>query len=337
MKTIGVLLLLLYLSPLHAVCYEETVVYAITTTSCESPGYWRNGSWINVEKPEGTINFSTSCLAVGDSNVLVGGYIQDLSNDWLPGYWANGHWTRLYTPEPSGKGFISSIIIDENNIYAAGSYYRIGGKIVSGYWKNNEWAALTASDTDGRLINSFTIYQDRVYWTGSYQAWSPNKDTPGYLINKEWIDLPMPKGMQKFIINSITIIDGDIFVLGSCRNEKDALTGYWRNNIWISIASSIASDYESITSLIKIENDIYTSVNKNGYFRNRDWVTVSTTKSYLKSLTYFDNILYCAGHRFENNKFIPGYIKDKEWIQLNRNNEDCFSLGRVETLIITKE
>jgi len=325
-------------------CDSSNTIYALGSASDLTgktiPGYWKNETWIDIESPEQMDNCGTYTLSTDNETIIIGGYIRIEGRGWIPGYWQDGSWIELSLPENSSKGFINSVLIDNNEIYAAGSYYNELGNVVSGYWKNGEWISLSNHVTDNRILNSFLIRNDNIYWTGSYQAMSEFSDSPGYYINSEWIDLPIPQDMINGEVSFIKKIDSYIYFIGFCINKNDErIAGYWVNEKWTELKSTDDDTFSSIREMVNDQDDIYITVNKNGYLKNGEWIQLAPENEnlFLNTIAVLNENVIVAGHRYENRRCYPGYWENNMWIELEEPMPENKFGDSVHSIIIVND
>lgn len=297
-------------------CSKTIDTYALGSAhdidGINTPGYWKNDTWINLPVLEDLDRSGTYCITVVDNNVYVGGYIMTETSTWLPGYWINSEWNELPRPKGYGKGAVDVIQIYDDDIYAAGFCYDDEGNRISGYWINTEWNSLLPEDHDRVALYSFVIYNSDFYWAGSPVGYFEATDSPGYFINKKWTDLTLPEKYNKGEVRSVQIENGNIYALGYCLDSFDnKVPGFWKNNRWQELPYPASGDYVYVNKIAFMDSDFYAVCNRGGYWKNTEWIPLpqDSDHSYINSIVIHDSDIFLSGHK-SGGSFVPCYWKN---------------------------
>jgi len=188
-------------------------------------GYWVNGVWNTISDEYSIV----SDIIIDSNHVYITGHKIDSGNYMIPGYWLDGTWN---SPNLAGTSISGNMILDGGTVYQAGSYYN-GSLYNPGYLAGTTWIQITdklnpAADSEGSCIakNNLDIY------VGGYSIDSDGHAKPVYWLNGNLFQLSLPEGMPYGQVCHICVMDGSLYIIGNVYNEKDFISGYWKDGQW---------------------------------------------------------------------------------------------------------
>ncbi len=291
-------------------------------------GYWHDGEWNNLPVSDSWKIGRAYSLCVYEDSIYMAGYeSSDGGKNYKTGYYVNNEWVQIN--EPNEYWHISDIEVHNNKIYCAGA----SGSTAC-YWINGE--VIFPADIEGESyangkINSIIVENDNVIAAGD------NHVFPVYWLNTEPVQLSIPGELINGSLWVVRKYNDNIYTAGWCRNQDgDYLTGYWRNDEWVTLTNPFCEDVilTIITGIEVVNDDVYVcaysevivesySEITSGYWKNGEWFELETPRgtSMARGMVEHNGDIYIVGSSFENfcsltgsaSASYAGYWKNGEW------------------------
>lgn len=122
------------------------------------PGYWKNGTWVELPLPSQCTGAAVYGIAVSGTNVYAIGKANAVIAT-IPVYWLNGAPVTLPVLTAAGGGQVSSIALSGSDVYISGWCVNSIGSPIPGYWLNGTWVglALPTGPEYGGAVTSLVI------------------------------------------------------------------------------------------------------------------------------------------------------------------------------------
>ena len=128
-----------------------------------APGYWRDGTWVELPRAAANLPGLTSrCLVVAGELVVAGGRVATVGPVWVGtgGYWRNGAWTTFSDPTHLDITMAQDLAVDGGDLLVAGA--KVPGDVlthsVGGYWRGAAWVPLAIGpDEWGSVANALVV------------------------------------------------------------------------------------------------------------------------------------------------------------------------------------
>ena len=275
------------------------------------PGYWKNGTWVELPKPVGLTEKSTylgNSMAVDGRDVYVS-LRYTLGPDDVEGqqgYWKNEVWTALKTGH---------------------SNYRLSGASFG------QGQSLLVVGTDVYLSESFAVCSTST---------TCSDEGAGYWKNQIWTTLANP-GTLSFFAGSIHHAYSGFYILGSSYSAVLGNNfGYWKDGAWNLIDDSSPADpivWIGSTLLVN-GTDVYSGIASNakgfGYWKNAAWVSIAIPGVTLGATILSGNRLavknadvYVVGTIFQAGKWLAGYATGQVWKSLSQSDPTMQAIAQV--------
>jgi hypothetical protein len=198
-------------------------------------------------------------------------------------YWKDNVPTKLTKPSGVAQAFAINMYIVGSDTYITGIMQAGDGtNINDGYWENGVWMSMTDftfSYGEGSFSKDRAVFTESdIYLIG--KRYSTHQG--GYYRNGVWYRLPGRTDTDNTTPLSITIDNGDIYIVGTCKDpsiSNSARACYWKNDMLVMLdeisgqKKSYAQSISIYGSDIRIAGDYQKADNSwvSGWWKNGTW------------------------------------------------------------------
>ena len=143
--------------------------YAGSGTGMLGIAKWNGSDWVGVG-PMGV--GSSTCMAVYEGKLYVGGYFSSMMNPALPGNhiasWDGNSWDNVGGGIGNSNGNVYEMMVHDGLLYVAGAFTSVGGISAPfiATWDGHEWCDLGSTSDNG--IDAIEEFQDTLYIGGAF-------------------------------------------------------------------------------------------------------------------------------------------------------------------------
>ncbi len=254
---------------------------------------WENGAW-QVNTPRaGSLNWGVTCIAVNGTDVYVGGYFYELSNNGLPdpsinyiAKWDGANWSGLGSDGAGGSSLnngVYAIAIQGNSIYVGGNFTNVNNNGTAlpeadylAKWDGADWSAVgnTALTNPVNALAVSPINGD-LYVGGNFQNAGGNgaADYAAYFDGASWLSLGdngAGDGSLTGRVNALAFQGNNLYVGGEFYNMMDGATllvaadniAKWDGAHWSALGSGNSTALTGpVYSLLVNGGDLYVGGN----------------------------------------------------------------------------
>lgn len=217
------------------------------------PGYWLDGTWIELPTPSGTVYGEVKAIAAADGRLYAGGNYETADgSDYEPAYWVDGAFTELPRLWPGKGGRVLALAVSDGRAYAGGYAVSAADTRIPGYWLDGTWHGLPSSQAPGTgsAVTAIAVSGGKVYAAGIRDS------VPGYWVDDAWTPL---EAEAKGYVHCLAV-DGTVVYAGGESpvgfNTNYSTPCYWRDGVRVDY--QVDADYTGfIDSLAVSGGTIY--------------------------------------------------------------------------------
>jgi hypothetical protein len=288
-----------------------SATYSFTALSSDNGAQYRAVA----TNSQGAVTSDVVTLIVGTPSVYVAGVLRSSSDVLVPGYWKDGTWVGLTPLSESRDASANSITVSGSDVYVAGYSKNSSDVKVAGYWKNGTWVGLPTPHSSQEIWGAtrIVVSGSDIYVAGGWYVNSSHQAIPGYWKNGIWVDLPpVIASSHNSFAEDIVLSGEDVYVSGDSANGPDLsdvyVPGYWKNGVWVSLATPDGSKGGNAGSIIVSGSDVYASgysynssgVMVPGYWKNGVWnqlpLSGTVRDSQASAITTSGSDVYMSGY-----------------------------------------
>ncbi len=242
-----------------------------TNTSPESDraGYWKNGTWIELEISNQYEHESmVYALLLQDNDVYAGGSSANggPGGSSSPGYWKNDVYTAL--PYDIQTTRVYALAVSGSTVYAAGYGFDRTHKDYAKLWKDGVLSTLHGVEQESSSVINSLYLDGGDYYAGGASTDANGLGYAGYWKNGVWVQSSQVPVGSSSCVYSIVVAGSSVYAGG--RNNSEG--GYWKDGVWVKLVK-----LSSVMCLVVDQGSVYAAGSgvEGGYYKNGDWIAFS--------------------------------------------------------------
>jgi len=317
------------------------------------PGYWKNGTWVDLQMPAGAGEAFVNKLVLSGGDVYAAGNAVLADTGVLvAGYWHGFTWNPLPSLDPTQSSAATCMVVSGTDVYVGGKSTQDVDLTVAGFWLNGNWNPLPpadpTADPSSSIVKALEL-EDGTILAGGSSTGPQGVRIPGGWNNGVWAPLPVINPLFQSSLQDATLTEfGDVYAAGISQADAGTIVpGFWANNTWFELPATNGAAESTVTAIAVEGGDVYVAGGSYdgtttfaGYWKNGFWIDLlspdvaDTQATAGNSLVLSGSDVYVGGwYQNTTGLYLPGYWLNGEWVGLAPSPATMVN-GKVNAMLV---
>jgi len=317
------------------------------------PGYWKNGTWVDLQMPAGAGEAFVNKLVLSGGDVYAAGNAVLADTGVLvAGYWHGFTWNPLPSLDPTQSSAATCMVVSGTDVYVGGKSTQDVDLTVAGFWLNGNWNPLPpadpTADPSSSIVKALEL-EDGTILAGGSSTGPQGVRIPGGWNNGVWAPLPVINPLFQSSLQDATLTEfGDVYAAGISQADAGTIVpGFWANNTWFELPATNGAAESTVTAIAVEGGDVYVAGGSYdgtttfaGYWKNGFWIDLlspdvaDTQATAGNSLVLSGSDVYVGGwYQNTTGLYLPGYWLNGEWVGLAPSPATMVN-GKVNAMVV---